>query len=102
MPLQYLPHLANSMGYVSTRVVEQMWKDKFTWLWENSTEGSEFADFIFPILLHPDTSGMAHIIGMAERIIQWLQGFGESVEFCTHEQIASAWLAEKNKEIGKL
>ncbi|PVH85599.1 polysaccharide deacetylase family protein [Cadophora sp. DSE1049] len=86
MPLQYLPHLANSMGYVSTRAVEQI------------TEGNESADFIFPILLHPDTSGIAHIIGMAERVIQWLQGFGENVEFCTHEEIATEWLAEKKKK----
>ncbi|KAK8217516.1 hypothetical protein M8818_001274 [Zalaria obscura] len=101
MPLQYLPHLPNSMGYVSTRVVEQMWKDKFLWLLENSAEGGESADFIFPILMHPDTSGMAHIIGMSERIILWLKGFGDTVEFCTHEQIATAWLAEQKKIAGK-
>jgi peptidoglycan/xylan/chitin deacetylase (PgdA/CDA1 family) len=97
MPLQYLPHLANSMGYVSTRVVEQMWKDKFLWLWDNSDEGAGGggADFIFPILMHPDTSGMAHIIGMAERVVGWLKGFGEGVEFCTHEEIARAWLEEQ-------
>jgi len=102
MPMQYLPHLANSMGYISTRVVEQMWKDKFMWLWNNSNEGSEFADFIFPILMHPDTSGMAHIIGMSERVVQWLQGFGDAVEFCTHEQIANMWLAAEKKRVGKV
>jgi peptidoglycan/xylan/chitin deacetylase (PgdA/CDA1 family) len=101
MPLQYLPHLANSMGYVSTRVVEQMWKDKFVWLWENSEEGGESADFIFPLLMHPDTSGMAHIMGMAERVVSWLKGLGDSVEFCTHEQIAGTWLAEQSKKLGK-
>lgn len=102
MPLQYLPHLANSMGYVSTRVVEQMWKDKFTWLWDNGHEGGGSTDFVFPILLHPDTSGMAHIIGMAERVVQWLQRFGDEVEFCTHEQIATAWLAEKKEAAGRV
>lgn len=101
MPLQYLPHLANSMGYVSTRVVEQMWKDKFMWLMENSEEGNKSADFIFPILMHPDTSGMAHIIGMAERVMIWLKGFGDSVEFCTHEQIANTWLNEQKILAGK-
>ncbi|KAI0150167.1 polysaccharide deacetylase family protein [Xylariaceae sp. FL1272] len=103
MPLQYLPHLANSMGYVSTRVVEQMWKDKFMWLWENAgTEASEksfgTADFIFPILMHPDTSGMAHIIGMAERMISWLQSWGDCVEFSKHEDIARDWLAARHAE----
>ena len=97
MPLQYLPHLANSMGYVSTRVVEQMWKDKFMWLWETSQEGNESADFIFPLLVHPDVTGMAHIIGMVDRFLQWLQGFGDSVEFCTCEDIAKSWLEIKEK-----
>lgn len=101
MPLQYLPHLANSMGYVSSRVVEQMWKDKFLWLWENSKEGDESADFIFPILIHPDTSGMAHLIGMVDRFIQWLQGFRDSVQFCTHEEIATEWLAVQKKAAGQ-
>ncbi|ETI21178.1 hypothetical protein G647_07522 [Cladophialophora carrionii CBS 160.54] len=102
MPLQYLPHLANSMGYVSTRVVEQMWKDKFMWLWEHAaeTEGSDSADFIFPILMHPDTSGLAHIIGMSERFISWLKGFGDVVSFCTHEDIARDWLAEQKAKLG--
>ncbi|KAF3009399.1 hypothetical protein E8E14_009408 [Neopestalotiopsis sp. 37M] len=102
MPLQYLPHLPNSMGYVSTRVVEQMWKDKFMWLWEHAatTEKSfDTADFIFPILMHPDTSGMAHIMGMAERIITWLQSWGDAVEFCRHEDIAMDWLAARNAEM---
>jgi hypothetical protein len=102
MPLQYLPHLANSMGYVSTRVVEQMWKDKFMWLWEHAaeTEGSDSADFVFPILLHPDTSGLAHIIGMSERFITWLKGFGDAVIFSKHEDIATEWLAEQTAKSG--
>ncbi|KAJ6021066.1 polysaccharide deacetylase family protein [Penicillium herquei] len=99
MPLQYLPHLSNSMGYVSTRVVEQMWKDKFMWLWEHIKEGNEAADSVFPILIHPDTSVMAHIIGMIDEFVKWLQGFGYSVQFCTHEQIATAWLSVKQKEV---
>ena len=99
MPMMYLPHLANSMGYVSTRVVEQMWKDKFIWLWETGyKEGGDAMDFIFPILVHPDVSGLAHIIGMIDRFIQWLRGFGEAVEFCRCEDIAEAWLAEQQKQ----
>ena len=82
------------------RVIEQMWKDRFEWLWENPDidpdgreeegEGSEekVNDFIFPIVLHPDTSGMAHVIGMVERFLVWLRGWGEEVEFCRYEDIA--------------
>lgn len=107
MPLQYLPHLANSMGYVSTRVVEQMWKDKFLWLCNNSPLATssqseeEVAEFVFPILIHPDTSGMAHIIGMVERFIQWLIAFGDNVRFCKHEQIAQEWLATEQSKLPK-
>ncbi|TVY39928.1 Peptidoglycan deacetylase [Lachnellula subtilissima] len=85
MLLQYLPHLANSNGYVSTRV---------------RGSGSADFDFIFPILMHPDTSGMAHVIGMAERVVLWLKGWGEDVEFCTHEQIAGSWSKEKKNGKG--
>lgn len=112
MPLQYLPHLPNSMGYVSTRVVEQMWKDKFQWLWDNATRNhngeeedservNESLDFVFPILMHPDTSGMAHIIGMAERMVNWLKGWGSEVQFYKHEDIATAWLEAKKAEAKK-
>jgi peptidoglycan/xylan/chitin deacetylase (PgdA/CDA1 family) len=102
MPLQYLPHLSNSMGYVSTRVVEQMWKDKFLWLYENAAESektSDTIDFIFPILMHPDTSGMAHIIGMAERVVEWLQSWGDVVEFAKHEDVATEWLALRKADL---
>ncbi|KAI4271175.1 MAG: hypothetical protein L6R38_006925 [Xanthoria sp. 2 TBL-2021] len=90
-PLSYLPHVNNSHGYVDTRVIEQMWKDRFLWLWENADhEGSDEGvnDFIFPICLHPDTSGMAHVIGMIERMMIWLKSWGEEVQFCRYEDIA--------------
>ena len=68
-PLQYYPHMPNSHGYVDVRNIEQMWKDRFLWLWENSmSEGA--GNFVFPIVLHPDTSGMSHVIGMIERFLR--------------------------------
>lgn len=95
-PLQYFPNVNNSQGFTSARVVEQMWKDRFLWLYENVKNADGEPEFMFPILLHPDTSGMAHIIGMIDRVIQWLvSGYGDSIEFCTHERIAADWL-EKN------
>jgi uncharacterized protein YcgI (DUF1989 family)/peptidoglycan/xylan/chitin deacetylase (PgdA/CDA1 family) len=106
MPLQYLPHLANSMGYVSTRVVEQMWKDRFEWCCENFSQdpgflGGDEMSFVFPILMHPDTSGMSHVIGMAERMISWLKSRGDIVEFCTHEEIANRWLKVQKAKSNK-
>lgn len=93
-PMSYYPHVENSHGYVDTRQIEQMWKDRFIWLWENEREKSELSktDFlVFPLVLHPDTSGMAHIIGMIERFLNWLRAWGEEVSFETYETIANAF-----------
>ena len=70
-----------------------MWKDRFLWLRENAADEGG-ADFVFPLVLHPDTSGMAHVIGMIERFVRWLQGWGDEVEFWRYEDIARAWRAK--------
>lgn len=97
-PLSFLPHTPNSHGYVDIRSLEQMWKDRFTWLWENGpNDDAERNDFIFPLILHPDTSGMPHVIAMVERMLTWLKGWGETVEFWRYEEIAKDFRqAQKN------
>ncbi|PYH79368.1 putative xylanase/chitin deacetylase [Aspergillus uvarum CBS 121591] len=87
-PMQFLPHAPNSHGYTDVRVIENLWKDRFLWIRENEEEP------IFPVLMHPDTSGMAHVIGMLERLLRWLQGWGEEVEFCQTGEIAR-WYRDK-------
>lgn len=87
--MQYLPHVPNSHGYVDTRVVENLWRDRFHWIRENEKEP------VFPIVAHPDTSGMAHIIGMLERMLTWLKGWGDEVEFCQMAEIARRWREKK-------
>jgi hypothetical protein len=71
-----------------------MWKSRFEFLYHEHDE-KEVAkgkgDFIFPLVLHPDTSGMAHIIGMIDKMIGWLKGWGEEVQFCTFEDVAREW-----------
>ena len=71
-----------------------MWKDRFEWLWENGSgeEQDQGTNFVFPLILHPDCSGMAHVVGMVERMIQWLKG-REDVEFWKYEDIAREWRA---------
>ncbi|CAP95546.1 Peptidoglycan deacetylase [Penicillium chrysogenum] len=98
MALQYFPHLDNSHGHVDVRVVEQRWKDMFLWLWENAddVDGGD-GSFVFPILMHPDTSGMSHVIGMVDRFVGWLRGWGDAVQFRTFESIAREWLEEQQK-----
>jgi peptidoglycan/xylan/chitin deacetylase (PgdA/CDA1 family) len=83
-PLQFWPH-------VDVRVIENMWKDKFEWIRSEVDEMEDKDIMVFPLVLHPDTSGMAHVIGMIERVVKWLQGFGAEVEFCTYEDAANEW-----------
>ncbi|KAF7164446.1 hypothetical protein CNMCM5623_008993 [Aspergillus felis] len=87
-PMQFLPHTPNSHGYTDVRVIENMWRDRFLWIRENEEEP------IFPVLMHPDTSGMAHVIGMVERLLGWVQGWGDEVEFCQTGEIAR-WFRER-------
>lgn len=92
-PLSYLPHVQNSHGYVDVRLIEQMWKDRFEWLWENGSGEEELeGGFVFPLVLHPDCSGMAHVVGMVERMVKWLKE-REGVEFLRYEDIAREWRA---------
>ncbi|CAI7569342.1 unnamed protein product [Penicillium glandicola] len=97
MAMQYFPHLDNSQGYVDVRVVEQRWKDMFLWLWENAHVDGGDGSFVFPLLMHPDTSGMLHVIGMVDRFVGWLRGWGDAVQFRTFESITQEWLDEQNK-----
>ncbi|KAJ5725157.1 uncharacterized protein N7483_006514 [Penicillium malachiteum] len=90
-PMQFLPHCENSQGYVDVRVIENMWRDRFLWIRDNEEEP------IFPVLMHPDTSGMAHVIGMLQRMLEWLKEWereGE-VEFLQTGEIARWWKEKK-------
>lgn len=97
MALQYFPHVHNSHGHVDARVVEQRWKDIFLWLWENGDVDQEDGSFIFPILMHPDTSGMAHVMGMVDRFVAWLRNWGDSVQFHTFSSIAQDYIDQQKK-----
>ena len=70
--------------------------DRFEWirreLREAEDEGSGRELFkVYSLVIHPDTSGMAHIVGMLERFLLWLKEFGDEVEFRTLESIAEEW-----------
>ncbi|KAL0940266.1 uncharacterized protein CTRU02_203029 [Colletotrichum truncatum] len=91
-PLQYLPNIENSHGYVPAQSIVKMWQDRFNWLWKHGPDGNGLGDFVFPLVLHPDTSGMAHIIGSIENMVQWLKSWGSEVEFVTYEAAARSFL----------
>ncbi|KAF2266655.1 polysaccharide deacetylase family protein-like protein [Lojkania enalia] len=90
-PLQYWPHTANSQGYVDVRVVERMWMDRFMYLRGEMEDVGEREMCVFPLVLHPDTSGMAHVVGMVERVVAWLKEWGDEVEFRTFGDVAGEW-----------
>lgn len=90
-PLQFFPNTPNSAGYVDVRVVENMWKDRMEWLLSEIRDGREDM-VVFSIVIHPDTSGMAHVIGMVERFLRWcLEELRDEVEFLTCRDVAKEW-----------
>ncbi|KAH8664946.1 hypothetical protein BGZ61DRAFT_539018 [Ilyonectria robusta] len=93
-PLQFLPNVTNSHGFVPAPSIEQMWKDRFTWLWNWGADGAGPGDFVFPLVLHPDTSGMAHVAGTIESMLLWLKAWGPQVEFVTYEKAARGFLQQ--------
>jgi hypothetical protein len=90
-PMQFLPHAPNSQGYISPYTIETMWKDRFEYLYEECSEEGGNGGFIFPLVLHPDTSGMAHVIGMIDRVIGWLKAKGDEVTFVQFGDCAKNW-----------
>jgi NAD(P)-dependent dehydrogenase (short-subunit alcohol dehydrogenase family)/peptidoglycan/xylan/chitin deacetylase (PgdA/CDA1 family) len=95
-PMQFWPHTSNSQGYVDARMIESMWRDKFEWIKTEVEDMHENDIMVFPLVLHPDTSGMAHVIGMIERMITYLKSWGDEVEFCTFEKAAKEWRSKNN------
>lgn len=65
-PMMFIKGIPNSHGWVSPQVIEQIWKDMFTYCYREEEE------FIFPITIHPDTSGRPQVILMLERFIEWI------------------------------
>lgn len=91
-PMQFFPNNPSTMGYVDVRVVERMWMDRFEWLRREIRDGDQGMK-VFSIVIHPDTSGMAHVIGMIEQFLIWVKSFGDEVEFKTYSEIAEEWKA---------
>ncbi|KAE8453451.1 hypothetical protein EG329_010312 [Mollisiaceae sp. DMI_Dod_QoI] len=101
-PMQFLPAAPNSHGYVPTSGILSMWQARFEYLYNEYSDsersearleedGKRVGDFIFPLVLHPDTSGMAHVIGMVDKMITWLKSWGDEVKFCRYEDVAKEW-----------
>jgi len=90
-PLQYWPHTENSHGYVDTRSIEHMWKERYEFILKEAKEKSAGQMTVYPMILHPDTSGMAHVLPMVERFLIWLLAKGDEVEFMRYADAAEQW-----------
>ena len=102
--MQFLPAAANSHGYVTASSIMDMWKARFNFLFHEYDDEpeEEKGDFIFPLVLHPDTSGMAHVIGMIDQMIGWLKSLGEEVSFCKYEDVAREWRSQQKTNVADL
>jgi hypothetical protein len=93
--MMFVKDSANSHGFVDPHVIEQKWKDHFSYLYR------EERDFVMPITIHPDVSGRprgflaigvrdadgADVLMMLERFIKWVNTH-EGVEWVTMAEIA--------------
>lgn len=78
----FVPAAPNSHGYVSPHVIEQNWKDMFTWLYNDAASKGDGSTFLFSLTIHPQSSGKPHVLAMHERFIPWLKKHA-GVEFVT-------------------
>jgi peptidoglycan/xylan/chitin deacetylase (PgdA/CDA1 family) len=80
-PMMFIKQAANSHGFVSPQVVEQLWRDQFEWVYRELDYG------VFPVTLHPDVSGRPQVLMMLERLLEeWKDRPG--VRFTTFEAAA--------------
>ena len=95
-PMQFYPHTENTAGYVDVRQVERMWRDRMDFLRQEIAEGREEMA-VYGLILHPDTSGVAHVIGMVERFLVWVKSLGNEVEWKTCGEVAAEFKRRAQK-----
>ena len=81
VPLMFMKTVPNSQGFESPRVVEEIWRDAFDWVYRKH----DYA--IFPMTIHPDVSGRPHVLSMHERLFEHMSS-KPGVRFVTMREIA--------------
>lgn len=71
-------------GLVDPDVVFKIWKAQFDYFYQHSET------FIFPISIHPQVSGKAHVQEMLARFIAYLNGHS-GVHWVTFEEMAAQY-----------
>lgn len=62
-PMLFMKASFTSHGFVNPRDIGQMWQDQFDWVYR------EYDYAVFPMTIHPDTSGKPQALMMHERLI---------------------------------
>ena len=79
-PVMFVRKFPNSHGWVSPRLLGDMWTDQFDWVYRNYDVG------IYNACLHPDASGHPQMLMMMERLIDHMKRH-EGVRFVTLKEI---------------
>lgn len=81
VPLMFMKSVPNSQGFESPRVVEEIWRDAFDWVYREH----DYA--VFPMTIHPDVSGRPQTLLMHERLFEYMSS-KPGVRFVTMGEIA--------------
>lgn len=80
-PFMFIKNNPDGHGWTNPRDLEDIWRDHFDYFYR------EYDEFIFPMTIHPDASGRAHVILMHERLIEYINSH-EGVEWVTMGEIS--------------
>ncbi|RMH47252.1 MAG: polysaccharide deacetylase [Alphaproteobacteria bacterium] len=80
-PMMFIKAAPNSHGFVSPRVIEDMWREQFDWVYQ------EYDYAVFTLTIHPDVSGKPQVLMMHERLFAHMSRH-QGVRFVTFEEIA--------------
>lgn len=91
VPLMFMKTVPNSQGFESPRVVEEIWRDAFDWVYRKH----DYA--IFPMTIHPDVSGRPQVLSMHERLFEHMAS-KPGVRFVTMREIADDFRRRRPRE----
>ncbi len=84
-PMMFIKTSPATHGFVDPRVIEQMWRDQFGWVYR------EMDYAVYALTVHPDVSGRPQNLLMHERLIEHVNSH-DGVRWVTFEEIADDFI----------